>query len=58
MDDNNFRNKDGNKNNNVKYSKYSTPFSSDSEENEISVMTISDYQTLMGRSLTDREIVA
>ena len=58
VDDNNFMNKDGNNNNNLEYSKQPTPFSSDNEEDEISVMTISDYQTLMGRSSIDREIVA
>lgn len=57
VDDNNFMNKDGNNNNNVEYSKSPTPFSSDNEEDEISVMTVSDYKTLMRRSSTDREIV-
>ena len=60
-DDNNRDNEKNGDNSNgsdLRNTEYPTPIPSDNEEDEMPVMTVSDYKSRMGRPSTDREVIA
>ena len=53
----NKNNGDSGNGNDLRNMKYSTPVPSDKEEDEMSMMTVSDYKSRMGRPSTGREMI-